>query len=443
MLDASPYFPISSATITLSEKTLPNTHIYQLTAMGESGIQFFYNTTKTLNDTQVMFIIGDTGIIWFNGTNLDYESGTTQFDLYIDARNSELVGLNEFHLVIKLSDINDNSPIFNASSYAFNVVENRSVYTTVGKVFATDADGTNANNQVKYYILNDMFGTVFQIDQISGQITTASILDYEFERIYILTACATDNATDTSENIPSNERRSTCVPVTISVLNLNEHLPVFDASSYLIQISEKAPNGQEIFRFSATDGDHTPIYFQYNTSKTSAEDMATFELNNVTGLVTLNASKLDFEIQSKYFLYVFAIDSVSLLKGDTTELVIELIDINDNSPIFANNLYEATILESAGNGSFITSVSASDKDGISNGAIVYYILPNHYSNKFAVNSSTGDILVDSQLDYEAGIHTFILTVCANDTTTDSRQNDPGIQLCSVLKFTFPSMYVMT
>ena len=439
---------MTSASVKVSEKSLQGTVIYKLSTYSEGQVVYMYNTTKTKSSTRQMFKIGNNGVITLNQhAYLDYESGDTMFELYIYSQNNNSLypvnSSNEFNLVITLIDVNDNSPVFNTTAYSFSIMESANISSTVGSVFATDADGTSVNIGITYFLLNDVFSNIFEINKLTGEITVSGTLDYDVTKRYNMAVCSSDNATDAREEIPGNEARSTCVPVTINVLNVNGHLPTFSKPLYSTKISEKAPNGLEIFRFSATDGDHTPIYFQYNTSKTSAEDMATFELNNVTGLVTLNASKLDFEIQSKYFLYVFAIDSVSLLKGDNTELVIELIDINDNSPIFANNLYEATILESAGNGSFITSVSASDKDGISNGAIVYYILPNHYSNKFAVNSSTGDILVDSQLDYEAGIHTFILTVCANDTTTDSRQNDPGIQLCSVLKFTFPSMYVMT
>lgn len=78
----------------------------------------------------------------------------------------------------------------------------------------------------------------------------------------MLTVCATDAAIDASENTPANEKRSECVLATITIRNVNEHLPTFKQSLYRIEISERAPAGLEVFRFTATDSDNTPVLYR-------------------------------------------------------------------------------------------------------------------------------------------------------------------------------------
>ena len=426
VIDTTPSFDKSHDEVKVSEKILTNTSIYQLSLTYEGSVSFhFHNLTTSV--TQAMFTLWDNGVITLSpNAYLDYDT-TTRYDLYIYGQlGSPALDSNIFWLIIKVIDVNDNSPVFSANSYSFSALENSTAGTVVGTVLATDADGTSANNNVAYYKSNNAFSNNFAIGQSSGIITVVGGLNYEYKKEYVFTVCSTDNATDANEQVPTDEKRSTCVPVTIAIRNINEYRPTFSTPFYSIKISEKSPDGFEIFRFSATDGDNTTVYFDYDTIQTSAGDMVAFQLNNMTGVLTLKASQLDFEIQSAYNLYVQAIDSVSLLGGGKARLNIELVDINDNSPVFSSNLFQVSIMENASIGDLVTTVSASDKDGVSNGKMIYSILKNHYSEKFSINLTTGDISVAETLDYEEKIYKFVITVCANDSATDDRQNNPGI-----------------
>ena len=425
VIDTTPSFDKTSDEVKVSEKILTNTSIYQLPLTYEGSVSFHFNSPTT-SVAQAMFTLWDNGVITLSpNAYLDYET-TARYDLYIYAQTGSSLLSYEFSLIIKVIDVNDNSPVFSANSYSFSALENSTTGTVVGTVLATDADGTSANNNVTYYKSNNAFSNNFAIGQSSGVITVVGGLNYEYKKEYVFTVCSTDNATDANEQVPSDEKRSTCVPVTILIRNINEYRPTFSTPFYSIKISEKSPDGFEIFRFSATDGDNTTVYFDYDTIQTAAGDMDAFQLNNMTGVLTLKASQLDFEIQSAYNLYVQAIDSVSLLGGGKARLNIELVDINDNSPVFSSNLFQVSIRENASIGDLVTTVSASDKDGVSNGKMIYSILKNHYSEKFSINSTTGDISVAETLDYEEKIYKFVITVCANDSATDDRQNNPGI-----------------
>ena len=144
-------------------------------------------------------------------------------------------------------------------------------------------------------------------------------------------------------------------------------------------------------------------------------------MNNITGVVTLNAPQLDFEVQSSFSLYVYAIDSESNLSGGEAELVVNLIDINDNSPKFSSDMITLSMYENTTAGTVISTLTATDKDGISNGKLGYFILANVNSDKFSVNATSGDVTLTTELDYEDQIIEFYFTLCANDSTEDTGQ----------------------
>ena len=423
VVDSKPLFKRYSDQITLYEKLFAGRIIYHLPIV-DTGLPptSIINTTSTSSVASATFAISAGGDVVLNsGAYLDYEK-ETRYDLYIYLNDPfQNVNSDEFHLTIFIGDVNDNSPVFNQSSYTFNINENAAVNSSVGFVSASDADGSSALNNVSYSISNNMYSNVFTIDKYSGELTVSGLLDYESKVEYVLTVCATDNATDVQEESPYNEKRTSCVPVIVNIRNINEHVPMFKNSSYTIEISENSPNGLEIFRFSALDDDNTPSYYSFNASKTNASDLEKFTLNNITGVVTLNASQLDFEVQSRFTLYVYAIDSESKLSGGEAELVVNLIDINDNSPKFSSDLITLSMYENTTAGSVITTLTATDKDGISNGKLRYFILANINSDKFSVNATTGEVTLTTELDFEDRVIKFYFTLCADDSTVDTRQ----------------------
>lgn len=357
---------------------------------------------------------------------IDHEAGKS-FKIYFTLKSYSplLTGqFNSFELVVKIQDVNDNSPIFNAVSYTFSVFENVTVNSVIGSVLATDADGDIANNQVRYYMAGDLLKQVFIVNRTNGEVSLLTSLDYEEKTEYIMTLCATDNATDINEFSPKNEKRVTCVPVIVNVMNINDNAVKFDKSSYTVQISEISPNGLEVFTFTATDLDKTPAYYQYNLVKTPSSDMAAFKLNNLTGEVLLAARKLDFEVQPTYKLYVEAVDSDSMKVGDEAKLIINLIDMNDNSPVFSQNFFSVSVIESALIGTVLTTLTASDKDGISQGKMKYFISTNQYSDSFSVNPTSGTIKIAKALDFNT-YKLMMITVCANDSTVDKRHTFQG------------------
>jgi len=83
---------------------------------------------------------------------------------------------------VTVADVNDNAPRFSRDTYEFEIVENCSPGTSVGRVVATDADdGTNGQVQYRLQDLPEVAGSppLLHIDARSGLISTRGEVDRE------------------------------------------------------------------------------------------------------------------------------------------------------------------------------------------------------------------------------------------------------------------------
>ena len=70
-------------------------------------------------------------------------------------------------LLIKVTDVNDNAPLFNTSSLQGAVFENSPAGTSVMRVMATDAD-VGENAQLMFNFTSKVYADLFAIDSTSG-----------------------------------------------------------------------------------------------------------------------------------------------------------------------------------------------------------------------------------------------------------------------------------
>ena len=88
------------------------------------------------------------------------------FQIIAKDRNGSSLGHNTTaSLNITVMDVNDNIPQFNGS-YSFDVPENTNTTTSVGQVWATDAD-LPSSNKIRYAIRSGGMGQ-FYIDPVTG-----------------------------------------------------------------------------------------------------------------------------------------------------------------------------------------------------------------------------------------------------------------------------------
>ncbi|XP_042070617.1 LOW QUALITY PROTEIN: protocadherin gamma-A4-like [Haplochromis burtoni] len=114
-------------------------------------------------------------------------------------------------------------------------------------------------------------------------------------------------------------------------------------------------------------------------------------------------SGLDREKQSKHALILTAVDGGEPQMSGTVKIHISVLDANDNSPVFTQSIYKASVLENALRGTIIATVSAVDADQGYNGNVTYSFthLEDGSACPFEINSNIGEIKLVGDIDYEA------------------------------------------
>ncbi|KAG8225976.1 hypothetical protein J437_LFUL006205, partial [Ladona fulva] len=151
-------------------------------------------------------------------------------------------------LIVSVEDQNDNDPRFSLPRYAATVPENAPIDTTVLAVEAVDAD-TGVNSRLVYSLANESTW-LFRIDNRSGVITTAGLLDREKQRVYNFQVVATDGGL--------YDARSQRAPVTITIGDVNDNKPVFTKYPFTAEVPAYTQPGQFLLQVSAEDRDEGP-----------------------------------------------------------------------------------------------------------------------------------------------------------------------------------------
>ncbi|XP_062381352.1 protocadherin alpha-3-like [Sardina pilchardus] len=216
----------------------------------------------------------------------------------------------------------------------------------------------------------------------------------------------------------------------VNVLDVNDNAPTFRSSMSQVNISESAFPGE---RFSL------PIAYDADVGSNSVKSYKLssneyFSIDVHSGGETVSAElvlqkPLDRERLALIQLVLTALDGGKPPRSGTAKIVVNVIDVNDNIPIFSKPLYKAQISENVPAGTSVITVQANDLDEGINSEIVYSIVNQDSSDKlnaFTINSISGEITVTGELDHEASAATEI-RVKATD-----RGHNPRSAFCKVL-----------
>ena len=304
-------------------------------------------------------------------------------------------------------DQNDNPPRFSQQLYQASVPENEADHF-VTSVFAGDAD-SGVNGEVRYSLLN--WDGVFSIDSQSGEIRTVAELDFEANCFYRLLVFAEDSG---------GVRQNATALVDVLVSPVNDIPPVFSPPAYTRSISENMPPGAVVTQVFAVDRDETicssadvtpsdiPIFSGLGPELGSGMEVEIplmysllshsdrFTIDSETGLITTLVT-LDREEDPQYVLSVRVEDHGGLFANTT--VTVNVMDQNDNAPMFLQPRYEAFVSESADIGTPVVQVQASDPDFIDQGRLVYSL--SEPSQLFSINNQTGVVFVSGPLDVDA------------------------------------------
>nr|XP_005900297.1 PREDICTED: protocadherin beta-17 [Bos mutus] len=203
----------------------------------------------------------------------------------------------------------------------------------------------------------------------------------------------------------------------LQIQDVNDHAPEFLENEILLKISESSHPGSAYPLKIAQDLDVGSNTVQ-NYTISSNFHFHLFTRNHSDGRkypeLVLD-QELDREEQPELRLTLTAMDGGSPPKTGTSQVLIIVLDINDNAPEFAQQLYQVQVPENSPIGSLVITVSARDLDAGIHGELSYSFFQssNQVIQAFEVNTATGDIRLKKKLDFEE-IRSYHMEIEASD-----------------------------
>ncbi|KAK2918784.1 protocadherin Fat 1a isoform X2 [Channa argus] len=304
----------------------------------------------------------------------------------------------EIHVTVE--DVNDNPPQFLSDPYTITVFENTEIGTYVAKLLANDID-TGFNSDI-FYSLVDSANGYFSVDEHTGVVTLEHPLDREVQSVYELKARASN------QGLP---RLSSLCQVVISVLDINDNPPVFEHREYIATLSEDVAVGAQVLRVQAASRD-MEANGEISYSIISGNERGLFRVDPRTGDIFV-IEPLDYEVSHEYYITIEATDGGSPPLSDMATVNINLTDVNDNRPVFSQEVYTAVVSEDTELGKTVMAVMAEDLDGPSYSHVRFSIVDGNQGSPFTIDPVRGELKVARQLDRER-TSGYTLMVAASD-----------------------------
>lgn len=398
----------------LQENAVPGTQVGQVKAIDQDGNKIVYSMSD--GDTDFFSIESQSGKIYVSRQLRPQ----TQYSFIVRATDdgqpqNYSLGVQ---IVIRVRDTNDFAPVFTSNSYSGTVVEKQTrsgasnnANGVILRVEAIDKD--LQNNTITYAIISGNEDQIFTIDKRKGEIKVqpqqAHKLDYDKRKQYTLLVQAQDSHESPLFGLTM---------VQIDVLDVNDHAPVFSKAAYVASLAENAPAGTCFFRVEADSrdsvdqityslssnspqsGNKLPSGSSSQTPKDSSQQQQSKSADSIGNLFEIHATKglvctktpLDRELRGQYELTVTANDG----KFEShAPISVEILDENDNRPIFDTDHYQVSIPYDSQPGRPVISVHAQDPDSGANGNVQYWIKNTH--GLFQIDAKTGQVRVVTRL----------------------------------------------
>ncbi|XP_028975320.1 protocadherin-1 isoform X5 [Esox lucius] len=308
-------------------------------------------------------------------------------------------------LRVTVTDQNDNAPKFERSHYEANLAENSPMGHSVLQVRANDADtGTNSEIDYSLHQASDAVQRLLRIDRATGTIYVKGLVDREEESFLKFFVVAKDrgpnsksskvlvtiNVKDQNDNAPAIEIRGIGLVIhQDGVANISEDMPIGTPVA-LVQVSDR-DEGENAVVTCVVAGD---VPFQLRPASESANDRKRKYFLQTTTL-------LDYERIKDYRIEIVAVDSGNPALSSTNSLKVQVMDMNDNAPVFSPTLFEVDFAEENQPGDRVLDVVATDADSGSNAELTYSIVMDSATKGlFEIDPKTGEVRVRNTLDRE-------------------------------------------
>ncbi|XP_053114005.1 protocadherin-23-like isoform X2 [Hemicordylus capensis] len=303
-------------------------------------------------------------------------------------------------LTVIVLDVNDEEPVFTKALYEASICENGDPGEVVIKIEAVDKD-SGTNSLLRYEILPGPGYEMFQINSITGDISTAISLDRETQEIFTIRVLVRDNGSPVLSSTAS---------VVFRVLDENDHIPKFLLPVSEVQILENQ-EPSTVSTLLAVDKDaasNGTVQYQI----IGGNIRGYFALHKTSGELVTTCG-LDREAASNFTLIIECSDLGKPPRSSIIQLQITVLDENDNSPLFSRNHYQTFVREDLGEGSAVLELFAVDADEGPNGEVTYSLIDDAFG-AFKINKITGAVTTRKLLDREIKSQ-YVFRVMATDS----------------------------
>lgn len=394
---------------------------------------------------------------------LDFESSPETYRFVVRASDwgSPYRHEAEVNVTVHLHNLNDNRPLFEQAACQGVLPPDFPVGAHITTVSAIDIDELAL---VKYRIISGNEQGFFSLDPNSGvlQLRKPLAASGPTDAHFALWVTATDGenlADPVSVNISvvhgtAVSRSVSCRETRVAqrlaeklllkaraggrlapddgfldFYSANRQGPRFDkAFPSDVAVREDLPVGTGILKIRASDPDagfNGKVLFTIADGNSDSCFAIGMETGQLDVLLPLDRERTD-----RYVLNITIYDLGSPQRSSWRLLTINVEDANDNSPVFLQDSYSVSILESSGIGTDIIQVEARDRDLGANGVVAYTLLTD--TRLFSINGSTGVVSVADQLDREARAN-YSLKIEARDQAAMGQQLASVVMLHVVLE----------
>ncbi|XP_051869376.1 protocadherin-10-like [Pristis pectinata] len=234
----------------------------------------------------------------------------------------------------------------------------------------------------------------------------------------------------------------------VEILDINDNSPTFRDSTIALQMSEAFAPGVRFRLDSAEDPDiGINTIAAYTIGSNEQFNLKTQRTEDGILIAELLLEKpLDRELQSSFRMTLTATDGGIPQRSGTAQILITVVDINDNPPVFDHEIYRGRIRENTLPGTLVMKVKAIDLDEGLNAELTYSFskLSSARAHElFNLDPHTGEIRTAGELDFEEA-NSYSLDIQAVDhglpaiighskvliAIIDANDNAPEIKLSS-------------
>uniref|UniRef100_A0A8C2J8P1 Cadherin domain-containing protein n=1 Tax=Cyprinus carpio TaxID=7962 RepID=A0A8C2J8P1_CYPCA len=238
--------------------------------------------------------------------------------------------------------------------------------------------------------------------------------------------------------------------IVVEIIDVNDHSPTFTEKEKRLEISENTLQGTRFQLQAASDPDSVVNSVRlYKLSQNEHFDLEIRDRGEDKLPFLVLQKPLDREKDAEHNLFLTAIDGGNPQRSGTLNITILVLDVNDNRPVFSQDVYSTTLHENVQIGTLVMKILASDSDDGPNGEVSYTFGGDNKQNMFQIftlDRLTGVIHVIGEVDFEK-TNVYKLDIQASDNgqpplTTDCRviikildinDNEPTIEVTSLSK----------